>query len=466
MKKTSNARLRRILAMIAALTILLSCLAGCSKKPVETEPSTESTPPTAATTEATQPTETTAPPETTPLSVWGTVNTNNLNIRTSPSSTSTILGQFDAGTRVEILEQQTTDGVNWGRLEQGWVNLLFVNLDGDKTTTNIEDNKTEPTKPAEDKTETITGTTAVNKSGTVTAAELNIRKGPDSSYDKVGAYKKGDKVTITEVKGDWGKTSKGWISMKYVNTGSTTTDKTDKTDKTDSKYTTLVTDGSKTSKGKVKITIGALNVRYGPGSSYEVVTKVYKDKTYTYYQTKGDWVRIADGWIYTKGYAEFEGSSSSSGSTGSSTATTGTGTTTSGLNIRKEPNAKAEIVDSYKNGTKVTITEVKDGWGKTDKGWINLKYVKMDSTSSSTGSSSSSSGTTTTEKELGKNTTFKTGTATVEVNSVLTIRKEAKSDGEKVGSYKNGTKVTITEVSGEWGKTDKGWISLKWVKFD
>ena len=83
----------------------------------------------------------------------------------------------------------------------------------------------------------------------------------------------------------------------------------------------------------------------------------------------------------------------------------------------------------------------------------------MDSTTSS-GSS------TTTEKEVGKNTTFKTGTATVEVNTKLTIRKEAKSDGEKVGSYKNGDKVTITEVSGEWGKTDKGWISLKYVKFD
>ena len=456
MKKTSYARLRRILAMIAALTILLSCLAACGKKPEETESTADSTPPTAATTEATQPTETTAPPETTPPSVWGTVNTNNLNIRTSPSSTSTILGQFDAGTRVEILEQQTTDGVNWGRLEQGWVNLLFVNLDSDKIEINVEDEKTETPTTEDKKTETITGTTTVNKSGTVTASELNIRKGPGTNYDAVGKYYKNDKVTITEVKGDWGKTSKGWVNMKYVNTtGSTSTNKTDKNDTTDPKYTTLVTDGSKTSKGKVKITIGALNVRYGPGSSYEVVKKVTNGTTHTYYQVKGDWVRIADGWIYTKGYTDMGESSSS----GSSSGSTGTGTTTTGLNIRKEGNKNAEIVGSYKKGTKVTILEVKNGWGKTDKGWINLSYVKMDSTSSSDKTDK------TEETEVGKNTTFKVGAATVVVNSKLTIRKEAKSDAEKVGSYNNGDKVNITEVSGEWGKTDKGWINLRYVKY-
>ena len=179
MKKTSNARLRRILAMIAALTILLSCLAGCGKKkPVEDENVPDSTPPTAATTEATQATEApTQPTETTPPSVWGTVNTNNLNIRTSPSSTSTILGQFDAGTRVEILEQQTTDGVNWGRLEQGWINLLFVTLDSQNTGVKEEDKTTETTdnkKPTESTTVEVSGT-ATNKSGTVTATELNIR---------------------------------------------------------------------------------------------------------------------------------------------------------------------------------------------------------------------------------------------------------------------------------------------------
>jgi hypothetical protein len=71
-----------------------------------------------------------------------------------------------------------------------------------------------------------------------------------------------------------------------------------------------------------------------------------------------------------------------------------------------------------------------------------------------------------TEVETGKNTTYKEGKATVVVNTSLTIRKEANTSAEKVGSYANGDKVTITKVSGEWGQTDKGWINLKYVKFD
>ena len=452
MKKTSNARLRRILAMIAALTILLSCLAGCKKGPAEdeTDPS-ESEPSTAATTEAT--TEaTTAPPETTEPkapSVMGTVNTNNLNIRTSPASTSTIVSQLDAGERVEILEQRTSDGVNWGRIEKGWISLAYVTLDGQISDNADSDTKVEdPTTPTQSSTSTPVSGTATNQSGSITASELNIRKGPGTSYDVVGKYHKGDKVTITETKDGWGKTDKGWVSLKYVS--GTTASTGNNTTTTDSKYTTLVTNGSTTSLGTVKITIGALNVRYGPGSSYEVVTKVTNGTSHTYYQQSGSWVRIKDGWIYTKGYTDIGGGEVSG------TATNQSGTiTASELNIRKGPGTSYEAVGKYYNGDKVTITETKDGWGKTDKGWISMKYV------STSGSSTSS----TTTSEVGKNTTFKVGTATVVVNSSLTIRKEAKASSEKVGSYTNGTTVSITEVSGEWGKTDKGWINLKYVKY-
>ena len=436
MKKTSTARLRRILAMIAALTILLSCLAGCKKKdPDPTEDPTDSTPPTAATTD---PTETTTEPPTTepPVpSVWGTVNTNNLNIRTSPSSTATILGQFDAGERVEILEQKTADGRNWGRMEQGWLDLNFVTIDGQ-----ISDNADNDTQVEEPTTPTQSGSnvsgTATNQTGTVTASELNIRKGPGTSYDKAGKYYKGNTVTITETKDGWGKTDKGWISMKYVDTGSASSSSSS----SDSKATTLVTNGSTTSLGTVKITIGALNVRYGPGSSYDVVTKVTNGTSHTYYQKSGDWVRIKDGWIYTKGYTDIGG-----GTTGG-TATNQSGTiTASFLHIRKGPGTSYESVGKYANGDKVTITETKDGWGKTDKGWISMKYVSTSgSTSSSTGTSSGSKYTVTA--------------------SSLHVRESASKDAKSVGGYIKGDVVTILETKDGWGRTDKGWVSMNYLK--
>jgi 2-dehydro-3-deoxyphosphogluconate aldolase/(4S)-4-hydroxy-2-oxoglutarate aldolase len=55
----------------------------------------------------------------------------------------------------------------------------------------------------------------------------------------------------------------------------------------------------------------------------------------------------------------------------------GAGTVTTGLNVREEPNADSAKVGEYKEGDQVVILEVSDTWGRTDKGWINLKYVRF-----------------------------------------------------------------------------------------
>ena len=67
---------------------------------------------------------------------------------------------------------------------------------------------------------------------------------------------------------------------------------------------------------------------------------------------------------------------------------------------------------------------------------------------------------------VGGNTTYKVGKATVLVNTSLTIRKEADAKSDDLGSYKNGDKVEILEVKDAWGKTDKGWINLKYVVYE
>lgn len=47
---------------------------------------------------------------------------------------------------------------------------------------------------------------------------LNIRKGPGSSYDKVGQVKNGEAYTITKINGSWGylKSGVGWINLSYT----------------------------------------------------------------------------------------------------------------------------------------------------------------------------------------------------------------------------------------------------------
>ena len=57
---------------------------------------------------------------------------------------------------------------------------------------------------------------AKTKQVTVTAWVLNIRKEPGTNHTIVGTYKKNDIVNVIEEKNGWGRTNRGWISMKWV----------------------------------------------------------------------------------------------------------------------------------------------------------------------------------------------------------------------------------------------------------
>lgn len=52
-------------------------------------------------------------------------------------------------------------------------------------------------------------------------------------------------------------------------------------------------------------------------------------------------------------------------------------TTEKPLNIRAEASALSAVVGRYEPGTAITILERKDGWGRTDRGWIFMDYVTL-----------------------------------------------------------------------------------------
>ena len=45
---------------------------------------------------------------------------------------------------------------------------------------------------------------------------VNIRSGPGTGYGKVGAYPMGTVVDVLEVRDGWGRTTKGWVSLAYL----------------------------------------------------------------------------------------------------------------------------------------------------------------------------------------------------------------------------------------------------------
>lgn len=411
MKHLSYMKFRRVLALLAAL-VLIAGLAGCRKN--DDSGSSESTVPpesTAGTQAATVPETTAAPtvPETTVPeteapkdTVEGTVLVNKLNIRKGAGTGYEEVGAYAKSDRIIILETNE----DWGRTDKGWVNLAYVKLDNG---TNETEKEEETEAPEEEDKETVSdGESKVLGYAVVNLGALNVRTGPGTKYDQVEMVAKGERYAYYQKSGSWIRIDKGWVSANYMYLEGET--------------------GDGAGKGTMK---SDLNIRTGPGKDF--------DKTGTY--KKGDTVKILaqiNGWGYTEkgwismSYVTMEGS-----------ASTGNGTkgtiTASELNIRKEATKESDSVGLYKEGDTVTILETKDGWGKTDKGWVSMKYVELESKLS-----------------------YKTGKATVNA-SILNIRKSASLEAEKVGTYEKGQAIEILEIKGEWGRTDKGWVAMEYV---
>lgn len=439
MKNAFRPKLRRLLALVLAL-LLTTALFGCQKKddPGKTdgsEPPAQSD--TAAVPTTTAPVETTEAPTTAPVEttqpeqdpVMGTVTATKLNIRNSDSFDAESVGFYYKDDRVEVLEIKGA----WGRTEKGWVSLEYIKLDGsavqDNGTDATEDKNTGNTDTEEKETvdeELVTdGKTKVLGNGVVTIGSLNVRSGPGTKYGVLTKFSLGNRYAYYQKSGNWVRTEKGWISLTYF----------------------YVEGNSGEGAGKGTVTASELNIRKGPGTGFDRAGKYEKGATIQIKAQVNGWGYTDKGWVSME-HVKMDGESTS---TGSSTYKTGKGTVTAngGLNIRKEGKSDATVVGSYTKDAKIEILEVKGEWGRTDKGWVSMKYVKMDSGSGTTSS-----------------TTYKTGKGTVTANSGLNIRKEANTSSTVVGSYKKGDKVEILEVKGEWGRTDKGWVSLKYVKMD
>ena len=255
----------------------------------------------------------------------------------------------------------------------------------------------------------------------------------------------------------------------------------------------------------VKVTVTAEGAQHqkGPGAAYEtaVGTAPYGEKIVieeTSVIGEKTWGRYGDNWIDLS-YTDYEAVMEE---IRNRVLFTGTIKVSSKLNVRSGPGTKFEVVDSYKNGAKIEVKEEKHvgttKWGRTDKGWISLDYVKdivivwvepeepeepetpvtppinPDAPTEPEPTEPEPTEPEPTEPEPTEpEPTEPTEPPAAVVNtykvtaSSLNIRKSAGVDGAKVGSYKKDTVVTVLETkkvgSTTWAKTDKGWVSMEYL---
>lgn len=115
-----------------------------------------------------------------------------LNVRSGPGLSYPSVGGKTTGDRVEILETVSADGMDWGRITEGWISMNYVKLDP----------------------------TWESRTMTVTADYLNVRSGPGFDFAVVNGLDEGTRITVyEEAHADgltWGKTDLGWVCMDYV----------------------------------------------------------------------------------------------------------------------------------------------------------------------------------------------------------------------------------------------------------
>ena len=387
----------------------------------------------------------------------GTVTSNtNLNVRNNPKVTSTQVGSLPTGTKINIYEVTTTNGVQWGRTDKGWVCLLYVNMTATGAASNGNGNGNH---------------VLVTDEGTITAATLSLRKAATNNSEQLALLEKGDKVTILEQATEttatgsklWGKVTvngvTGWINLAYVDINEKTTIIPD-TDATPGGSTGAASNG-------IVANCVTLNVRAAAGVRNALVTTLPNGTAVTVYeQTTKDgaqWGRIDQGWVAMQ-YINLTGTTS--GTTGSTGTTTIPGATEPGvisatgivnsntdLNVRAGAGLGYAKVTTLKKGTSVTIYEqtVADGmiWGKTKDGWVCMSYITINS--------SSNSG------------TGVMGTI-ARCFSHVNVRSAPGTGNALVGTIQVGARVEVYEqrlYSGQyWGRVAQGWVCMQYVVLD
>ena len=374
----------RLLSLLLVLLSMVSLFAGCKKSEPETAPTTEEAVPpglveikpteeiTEPTTEATEPVDENA----------AVINTDNTDVRQTPSMDANPIGKLNKGTQVTIIREVSVGGVGWTLIREGWVKSDAL----DKAVVSDKPEDTTIQTPAQMENAQNGGTTTSSNAsnsgnsvlykGTITAnPELNIRKEADQYSARVGTYKKGEVVEILETKNGWGRTNKGWISLTFVSQGTNANTQTNSATQNHNNTNNNTTNSTGTATNVKGIILTELNIRKEASQNSDRVGGYSYGDRVTILETSGNWGRTDKGWVSLT-YVYQDGTQGSNGCKGVVIG--------NGLNVRSGPGTNYQSVNSLGFGTRVNILQrITLGdvtWGCINGGWISLDHVYIDGT--------------------------------------------------------------------------------------
>ncbi len=290
----------------------------------------------------------------------GTVTTNGLRVRVAAGVGNAVVTTLNRGTQVKVYSQIIKDNAPWGRIDQGWVCMNYVQLTGGTGTGNTTTNGT------------------VIATGVVSAnTGLNVRSGAGLTAPRVSTLSPGASVNIyekTTVNGmDWGRIGQNqWICLAYVRlTSGTTIPSTPSTPSTGTTGTGTV------------ISSTNLNIRSGPGN-YPRVGSLTPGSVVTIYEValsgNQQWGRIGTNQWVCMTYVRMNSTGTGS-TTIPSTGYTGRVTSRTNLHVRAAAGTNNAIVGNLAPGSIITIYQLTNvngvSWGRTGTGWVCMNYVQL-----------------------------------------------------------------------------------------
>jgi uncharacterized protein YgiM (DUF1202 family) len=258
--------------------------------------------------------------------------------------------------------------------------------------------------------------------------QLNLRSGPGTNYQWLGALKRGQWVEVVQSFGDWylvnflDKPLSGYMSAKYLKTASAGS-------------------GGSTFTVNNPASGQYLNLRSYPSYSAPVLGIYYNGASGNVLDVDGSWYHVEIGG--RTGYFRGEYLRLSGGTAYGSSAATAYAKNGGAINLRSGPGTGFSVLSQVPSGSGISVhLQGSDYWyvsagGRT--GFMDANFIRTGSYSGSSGSSSSvpSGGMRGIVTNTGKR---------------LNLRETASLNARVLGQYVGGTEVQILEHGNEWSR--------------
>lgn len=190
----------------------------------------------------------------------GIINEDNVNVRSKPTTASTIIGNLPKGKKVNIISKQTN-----------WMAIIFANK-----TAWISSQYVDVTSQESSSQKGIVGSVTVDR--------LRIHKSPSLNSSIVGTVNMGQSLTILEEKNNWDKVKVksggyGWIAGWYIDTSLSSSKSTPSS-------------GQNVSNSKIVILQNGSNIRKSPNLQADVAMRANEGDTFPIIKVMGQWYQI------------------------------------------------------------------------------------------------------------------------------------------------------------------------------